>query len=272
MKKQLLLFIISIISFSAQAQIDDTDMDEMVIERVSKRNIIDIVNDIKNQTFKNYSGDNAKYIITQESFLDKKDTLIHINSFYEISMDLKSKKINKVKTSNPKNKEFYKQSFFSRYSNNDSPLYWLTEVILRKNINIPELDFFNNINDYQFIRTTEKGITTINFFTDDYYEGFFKYDQKFNLVEIEFYLTKPYPIDHSQTNNGKQLFVKNWILNAEVVRIKFKKDSKGKIYIDRLTAYEEMKNYNFEKYDSKGEVVIQDNNLNFNSSLIIKRQ
>jgi len=272
MKKYLLLLTFFIISFNSKAQVDDTDLEEMVIERVSKRSIIEIIEDIKAQTYKNYSGDNGKYIITQQAYLDQKDTLIEINSFFDISMDLKSKKINKVKTNNPKNKEFYKESFFSRYSNNDSPLYWLTEVILRKNINIPELDFFNNINDYQYIRSTSKGITTVNFFTDDYYEGFFKYDQKFNLVEIEFYLTKPYPIDHSQINNGKQLFVKNWILNAEVVRIKFKQDSRGKIYIDRLTAYEEMKNYNFEKYDSKGDVVLTDKNLNFNSSLIIKRQ
>ena len=272
MKKYILLIVIFLISINSFAQIEDTDMQEMVIERVSRKKIIDILEEIKKQTYRNYSGDNGKYTITQEAYLNKKDTLIYINSHFDISMDLKSKKINKVKTANPKNKEFYKEAFFSRYSNNDSPLYWLTEVILRKNINIPELDFLNNINDYQYIRTTEKGITTITFFTDDYYEGFFKYDQKFNLVEIEFYLTKPYPIDHSQINNGKQLFVKNWILNAEVVRIKFKQDKKGQIYIDKLTAYEEMRDYNFEKYDSKGTVIIKDNNLNFNSSLIIKKQ
>lgn len=272
MKKYILLITVFFLGLNSYSQIDDTDMEEMVIERISKKNIVDIIEDIKKQTYKNYSGDNAKYTITQEAYLDKTDTLIHINSFYDISMDLKSKKINKVKTTNPKNKEYHKEAFFSRYTNNDSPLYWLTEVILRKNINIPELDFLNNINDYQYIRTTEKGITTITFFTEDYYEGFFKYDQKYNLLEIEFYLTKPYPIDHSQVNNGKQLFVKNWILNAEVVRIKFKKDKNGKIYIDRLTAYEEMRDYNFEKYDSKGKIIIKDNNLNFNSSLIIKRQ
>lgn len=272
MKKYILLIPCFLFGISAFSQIEDTDMEEMVIERVSKKNIIEIIEDIKKQTYKNYSADNGKYTITQQAFLNQNDTLININSFFDISMDLKSKKINKVKTSNPKNKEYYQEAFFSRYSNNDSPLYWLTEVILRKNINIPELDFLNNINDYQYIRSTEKGITTITFFTEDYYEGFFKYDQKYNLVEIEFYLTKPYPIDHSQVNNGKQLFVKNWILNAEVVRIKFKQDKKGQIFIDRLTAYEEMRNYNFEKYDSKGIVIIKDNNLNFNSSLIIKRQ
>lgn len=272
MKKYIILISVLLLGISSHAQIEDTEMDEMVIERVSKKNIADIIAEIKNQTYKNYSADNSKYIITQQAFLNQKDTLININSFYDISMDLKSKKVNKLKTNNPKNKEYYKETFFSRYSNNDSPLYWLTEVILRKNINIPELDFFNNLKDYQYIRSTSKGITTVNFFTDDYYEGFFKYDQKYNLIEIEFYLTKAYPIDHSQVNNGKQVFVKNWILNAEVVRIKFKFDARGKIIIDKLTAYEEMKNYNFEKYDSKGQIIIKDNNLNFNSSLIIKKQ
>lgn len=272
MKKYILLIFVSLFWSNLFAQIEDTDLQEMVIERVSRKNIIDIIEEIKKQTYKNYSDENAKYTITQQSFLNQKDTLIYVNSLYDISMDLKSKRINKVKASNAKNKEYYKESFFSRYTNNDSPMYWLTEVILRKNINIPELDFLNNIVDYQYIRSTEKGITTITFFTDDYYEGFFKYDQKFNLTELEFYLTKPYPIDHSQTNNGKQLFVKNWILNAEVVRIKFKQDRKGKIYIEKLTAYEEMRDYNFEKFDSKGSIIIKDDNLNFNSSLIIKRQ
>nr|WP_297307546.1 hypothetical protein [uncultured Flavobacterium sp.] len=272
MKKYLILILISLFWNNLFAQIEDTDLQEMVIERVSRRNIIDIIEDIKKQTYRNYSEESSKYTITQQSFLNQKDTLLYVNSLYDLSMDLKSKKINKVKVTNPKNKDFLKEAFFSRYTNNDSPMYWLTEVIIRKNINIPELDFLNNINDYQYIRTTDKGITTITFFTDDYYEGFFKYDQKYNLVEIEFYLTKPYPIDHSQTNNGKQLFVKNWILNAEVVRIKFKQDKRGKIYIDRLTAYEEMRDYNFEKFDSKGNLIIQDDNLNFNSSLIIKKQ
>ena len=162
--------------------------------------------------------------------------------------------------------------FFNRYSGNDSPMYWLTEVVIRKYVNVPELDFFNNFKDYTFERKrTNDGQYVIEFYSEQFYEGYFQYDKNFNLKKMEFVLLKPYVIDHSQSRNGKFMFEKNWIYKQEKVSITFNTNNEGKNYVSELKASEEIQDYNFTRFDSNGGVVIKDIDLDFKSNLIFKK-
>ncbi|WCM42768.1 hypothetical protein MG290_03550 [Flavobacterium sp. CBA20B-1] len=259
-------------TWNAQAQIEDTDLEEMVIDKLSRAGIIDIIKKVRNQMYNNYSYDNYQYFVSHQAAMNDSTELLKSALMYDVSINLKNKKINKSVLNHPKNVVSMDTVFFDRYSGNDSPMYWLTEVVIRKYVNIPELDFFNNFKDYSFSRSrTKSGDYIIEFYSEQFYEGFFQYDTNFNLKRLEFTLIKPYVIDHSQSKNGKFMFEKNWIYTKEKVAITVKTNAEGKNYVDELKATEEIKDYNFTRFDSQGGVVIKDIDLDFKSDLIFKK-
>lgn len=268
----ILLGIFILGSWNVQAQIDDTQMDELVIDKLSRANIIEIIKKVRNQMYNNYAPDNYAYLVSHKASLNQKSALLDSEMKYDVSINLKNKKINKSLIKDSKNRVAMDTVFFERYTGNDSPLYWLTEIVIRKYVNVPELDFFNNFKDYMFERSrTKDGLYRIDFYSELFYEGYFQYDKNFNLKKMEFELVRPYPIDHSQSKNGKFMFEKNWIYKKEKVSITFKTNEEGKNYVDELLAYEEIQDYNFTRFNSVGEVLIRDSHLNFDSNLIFKR-
>ncbi len=64
---------------------------------------------------------------------------------------------------------------------------------------------------------------------------------------------------------------KNWIYKKENVSITFDTSKDGKNFVDELKASEEIQDYNFTRFDSKGGVVIKDIDLDFKSNLIFKK-
>lgn len=259
-------------SYTAQAQIEDTDLEELVIDKLSRSNIIDIIKKVRNQMYNNYDDSNYNYLVSHKAMINDTAQLLNSETVFDVNINLKSKKINKSVLNHQKNKVSMDTIFFNRYTGNDSPMYWLTEVVIRKYVNIPELDFFNNFKDYSFSRSkTKSGDYIIEFYSEQFYEGFFQYDKNFNLKRLEFVLLKPYVIDHSQSRNGKFMFEKNWIYTKEKVAISVKTNSEGKNYVDELKATEEIEDYNFTRFDSNGGVVIKDIDLDFKSDLIFKK-
>ena len=254
------------------AQIEDTDLDELVIDKLSRPNIIEIIKKVRNQMYNNYASNNYDYLVTHKAGLNKKKLLLDTETVFDVNINLKTKKINKSVVKSSQNKMVIDTTFFNRYSGNDSPMYWLTEIVIRKYVNVPELDFFNNFKDYGFERKrTKDGNYRIDFYSDLFYDGYFQYDKNFNLKKMEFELLKPYPIDHSQSKNGKFMFEKNWVYKKEKVVITFNVNNEGKNYIEELKAYEEIEDYNFVRYNSIGEILIKDENLNFDSTLNFKK-
>ncbi|WKW45616.1 hypothetical protein P3875_07435 [Myroides sp. JBRI-B21084] len=268
----ILLAFLFLNNWNAQAQIEDTDLDELVIDKLSRASIIDIIKKVRTQMYTNYSLENYNYFVQHHATMGDTLQLLQSDLMCEVSINLKNKKINKSVLKHPKNKVEMDTVFFNRYTGNDSPMYWLTEVVIRKYVNIPELDFFNNFKDYSFERKkTKDGDYVIEFYSEYFYEGFFQYDKNFNLKKLQFVLLKPYPIDHSQTKNGKFMFEKNWIYSKEKVEITVKTTAEGKNYVDELKASEEIQDYNFTRFDSRGGVVIKDIELDFKSDLIFKK-
>lgn len=274
MKKHLLIIIglFLMTSWNAQAQIEDTDLDELVIDKLSRTSIIEIIKKVRNQMYNNYASTNYRYLVSHDAQMNNKEELLDSETVFDVSINLKNKKINKSVVKDPRNKVRMDTLFFNRYSGNDSPMYWLTEVVIRKYVNVPELDFFNNFKDYTFTRKkAPNGDYIIEFFSDLFYEGYFQYDKNFNLKKIEFELLKPYIIDHSQSRNGKFMFEKNWIYTKEKVFITFNVNSEGKNFVEVLKASEEIKDYNFTRFNSNGEVLIKDTDLNFKSNLVFTK-
>ena len=259
-------------SWNTQAQIEDTDLEELVIDKLSRANIIEIIKKVRNQMYNNYASDNYNYLVSHQATLNDTAQLLKSQTVFDVSINLKSKKINKSEVKNPKNNVVMDTVFFNRYSGNDSPMYWLTEVVIRKYVNVPELDFFNNFKDYTFTRKKAKnGDYVIEFYSEFFYEGYFQYDKNYNLKKMEFQLLRPYPIDHSQSRNGKFMFEKNWIYKTEKVVITFGVNSEGKNYVDELRASEAIEDYNFTRFNSIGEILIKDIDLDFKSNLVFKK-
>lgn len=274
MKKYLyILFVfLFLTSWNARAQIDDTDLEEIVIDKLSRTSIIDIIKKVRNQMYNNYDNNNYNYLVNHKASINDTAQLLQSQTVFDVSINLKSKKINKSIVKDSRNTVAMDTVFFNRYSGNDSPMYWLTEVVIRKYVNVPELDFFNNFKDYSFERKrTADGQYIIEFYSEQFYEGYFQYDKNFNLKKMEFVLLKPYIIDHSQSKNGKFMFEKNWIYKKENVSITFDTSKDGKNFVDELKASEEIQDYNFIRFDSKGGVVIKDIDLDFKSNLIFKK-
>jgi len=273
MKKYLYIILACLFFGTAnvQAQIDDTNMDELVIDKLSRANIIEIIKKVRNQMYNNYASNNYKYFVSHQATINDTAQLLKTDLMYDVSINLKNKKINKSLVKDSKNKVAMDSVFFNRYSGNDSPMYWLTEIVIRKYVNVPELDFFNNFKDYMFERKLKNGLYTIEFYSEHFYEGYFQYDKNFNLKKMEFELLKPYPIDHSQSRNGKFMFEKNWIYKREKVSITFNTNNEGKNVVDELKAYEEIEDYNFTRFNFLGEVLIKDIDLDFKSNLIFKK-
>lgn len=259
-------------SWNAQAQIDDTDLEELVIDKLSRTSIIDIIKKVRNQMYNNYADNNYNYLVSHLAVMNDTAQLLKSEVLYDVSINLKNKKINKSIIKDPRNKTLMDTLFFNRYTGNDSPMYWLTEIVIRKYVNVPELDFFNNFKDYSFERKkTKDGQYIIEFYSEQFYEGYFQYDKNFNLKKMEFVLLRPYVIDHSQSRNGKFMFEKNWIYKKEEVSIIFGNNSDGKNFVDELKASEEIQDYNFTRFNSVGGVLIKDINLDFKSNLIFKK-
>ncbi len=211
MKKYLyILFVfLFLTSWNARAQIDDTDLEEIVIDKLSRTSIIDIIKKVRNQMYNNYDNNNYNYLVNHKASINDTAQLLQSQTVFDVSINLKSKKINKSIVKDSRNTVAMDTVFFNRYSGNDSPMYWLTEVVIRKYVNVPELDFFNNFKDYSFERKrTADGQYIIEFYSEQFYEGYFQYDKNFNLKKMEFVLLKPYIIDHSQSKNGKFMFEK----------------------------------------------------------------
>lgn len=271
MKKQLILlvFLFTLIpTIPAFAQIDDEELEEIYIDKMSRAQIEQVIIKVRNQTFKNYVEGTEVYNISHHAVLGDTLELISSKEDFDISIFFKTKKLNKTVKPHAKNLYKINEEFFGRYSFNDSPMYWLTEFVIRKYVNVPDLDFLHNFPEYDFHRTVKDGITRIDFFSDNIYEGYFTFDKYYNLHKVVFELIKPYPIDHSQTRNGKKMFDKNWLYTKEKVSISFGLNAQKNLYIKEMTAEEVIENYNFSRYNSKRELLIEDKNLKFNSELI----
>lgn len=260
-------FLLAICSFSSYAQIETEELDMLVIDKMSRSQIIEVIKKVRNQAYNNYVNDYELYNIKHWSVLNDSNVIIDTDERFKVAIDFKRKKIKKSVVKYNANYNRTDSLFFNRYSFNDSPHYWLTEFIIRKFINVPHFDFFNYFDDYTFNRQVLGTDTRISFYSENGYEGFFIFNEKYQLKEINFSLVSPYPVDHSQSRNGKRMFDKNWLYTVENVEIKLQVNSRKELIIKSLDVEEQMVDYNFIRYNQKREVLFEDRQLRFHSKL-----
>lgn len=273
MKKIFTIALMILSSVSIYAQEDDAEeLELIIIDKMTRSQIEQVITKVRKQTYNNYIDTDQVYNISHYAVLGDTLQLLKTNEDFDVSIFFKNKKINKTVRSNVKNEYEINEEFFDRYTFNDSPMYWLTEFVIRKYVNVPDLDFLHNFPEYDFNRTVNNGITRIDFYSEDIYAGYFTFDQHFNLQKIEFELIKPYPIDHSQTKNGKKMFDKRWVYTYEKVEISFGLNADKKLYIKEMIADEKIEKYNFQRFNSKRELLIEDKDLDFTSRLIFTKK
>lgn len=275
--KRIFLILLILLSFNGNlyAQIEDS-LDELVIERMSKKSINEIILEIRKKLYNNYADGHYHYLVENQAMIqidDCTDSLFNIRLLYNVNLDLRNKKINKSVVDDKDNKEELNPNYFSLYpGHNDSPLYWLSEFVLRKYVNIAELDFFMNVPDYHYDRSRDGKNTRVDFSAIGMYYGYFTFDNNYNLVEIEFELDQPYPVNHAQSKNGRFMFKKSWVYQSELLRIKMGLNNKKEMYIQSLEAKEKIVDYNFLRHNNQGEVMVDDQDLNFLTTLKFTKQ
>lgn len=275
--KRIFLILLILLSFNGNlyAQIEDS-LDELVIERMSNKNINEIILEIRKKLYNNYADGHYHYLVENQAMIqidDCTDSLFNIRLLYNVNLDLRNKKINKSVVDDKDNNEELNPNYFSLYpGHNDSPLYWLSEFVLRKYVNIAELDFFINVPDYHYDRSRDGKNTRVDFSAIGMYYGYFTFDNNYNLVEIEFELDQPYPVNHAQSKNGKFMFKKSWVYQSELLRIKMGLNNKKEMYIQSLEAKEKIVDYNFLRHNNQGEVMVDDQDLNFLTTLKFTKQ
>lgn len=275
--KRIFLILLILLSFNGNlyAQIEDS-LDELVIERMSKKSINEIILEIRKKLYNNYADGHYHYLVENQAMIqidDCTDSLFNIRLLYNVNLDLRNKKINKSVVDDKDNNEELNPNYFSLYpGHNDSPLYWLSEFVLRKYVNIAELDFFINVPDYHYDRSRDGKNTRVDFSAIGIYYGYFTFDNNYNLVEIEFELDQPYPVNHAQSKNGKFMFKKSWVYQSELLRIKMGLNNKKEMYIQSLEAKEKIVDYNFLRHNNQGEVMVDDQDLNFLTTLKFTKQ
>lgn len=275
--KRIFFILLILLSFNGNlyAQIEDS-LDELVIERMSNKNINEIILEIRKKLYNNYADGHYHYLVENQAMIqidDCTDSLFDIRLLYNVNLDLRSKKINKSVVDDKDNKEELNPNYFSLYpGHNDSPLYWLSEFVLRKYVNIAELDFFMNVPDYHYDRSRDGKNTRVDFSAIGMYYGYFTFDNNYNLVEIEFELDQPYPVNHAQSKNGRFMFKKSWVYQSELLRIKMGLNNKKEMYIQSLEAKEKIVDYNFLRHNNQGEVMVDDQDFNFLTTLKFTKQ
>lgn len=275
--KRIFFILLILLSFNGNlyAQIEDS-LDELVIERMSKKSINEIILEIRKKLYNNYADGHYHYLVENQAMIqidDCTDSLFNIRLLYNVNLDLRNKKINKSVVDDKDNNEELNPNYFSLYpGHNDSPLYWLSEFVLRKYVNIAELDFFINVPDYHYDRSRDGKNTRVDFSAIGMYYGYFTFDNNYNLVEIEFELDQPYPVNHAQSKNGKFMFKKSWVYQSELLRIKMGLNNKKEMYIQSLEAKEKIVDYNFLRHNNQGEVMVDDQDLNFLTTLKFTKQ
>lgn len=267
--KNYILYYFLLLSFSLYCQDSIRNLKEVIILGTSENSVKEIIKNIKKSCKKNFEFGEKLYHVDQFSILNNNDTIL--NTSKEVNFFIKSLDNNYTKKNivNENNLDFKKVDFFNKYKNDkDSPTFWLSEVLYRKNFNVLRFDFFNNLSDYTFEINYNEDRINIHFKSVEMYEGYFVCDSRnFNLIMISFKNSIPYPFYVSENDNGKKISLKKWNYKIESTYIEFENNNTNQFFIKNLTSTEEINNYTFEKYNKKGDTIYSEGPYNFISTL-----
>ncbi|WP_428223468.1 hypothetical protein [Flavobacterium sp.] len=145
---------------------------------------------------------------------------------------------------------------FNTFKYRDSPLHWIAEFPLRKNLNVSKLDFLNNLKEYRYELVDENSMENgLVFVSDSLYSGKMVYNkQSKELVSIIYENVTPYRFYNIVAVNARKYDVEqsNWKYLKEKVILKF--SNKNPNVIETLSIEETIDNFNSKQFNKKGEV------------------
>jgi 6-pyruvoyl-tetrahydropterin synthase len=273
MKNLQFILLLVLLNFNQFIFSQDTiiQLQEVQVKHNNTKDLKKIIRKIKKNLQNNYLNEQKVYTVSQKSLLNDKDTLISINASY--SFNIKSLENNFAKTliDSIKNHKYINRNFFDKYDNySDSPFRWISEVLLNKNLNVAGFEFFNYISEYTYEIKLYENTLEITFTTEDGFNGYLFCDKKnYNLIKIAFKNTQPYPFTASSIDNQSRKTLKSWTYLIVDTSIDFSENEDKQIFIRSITSKEVMSDYQFEKFDKKGNVIEFDGLYNFFSTLKI---
>ena len=262
MNRKNLVIIILIISNLGIAQ-KTTQLDEVVIN--NKIDFNKLIKKIKKQLVKNCDTISYKYNYTQKSNKNN-DSILSLNEIDLIG--IKSYSNNFKKKIIRKNKSNWIDSnnlIFKNYNTEESPVNWISNFPIRKNLNTINLKFFKNYKDYTYEYSVTDSIVNVKFNSDKGYKGSFSYKKdSYNLTSIEYENNVPYNFSNISSHNLKSIndYESNWNYETEKVNIHFT-ENKNKIKLQSILIEERINDMEFKRFDKKGKILFEEKNNYF---------
>lgn len=269
MKKIILLIFITILGhFNSYAQ-EPIVLNEVVV--TNGINIKFLLKKIKNGLIKNCDTVNYKFNLFQHSNINN-DTLLFVNEKIELKIkSFDNSIITKYSDSLQKKIVDIDKKVFNKYIEHSSPLGWISNYPIRKNLNTINLDFIKNFKNYSYkLNKVNENENVLLFYSDSLYNGKIVYNSKTkNPISIEYSNTIPYLFTHTSSQNLRTInnFESSWNYITEKVFIKFHNEN-GKIYLTNLKIDEEIKDFEYKKFNKKGKLIYTEKN-NFSTTIIL---
>ena len=212
MKKLAILFYFTfLLPYSLYSQ-EPIILNEVTISK--SINIKSILKKIKKELIKNCDTVNYKFHMLQYSKINN-DTLLFVNeniglkiksfdnSFTKEYSDTLQKKILDID-----------KKLFNKYIEHSSPLGWISNYPIRKNLNTINLDFFKNYKNYRYeLNKVNENENILLFYSDTLYNGKILYNSKTKKpISIEYSSSKPYLFTHTSSQNLRTVnnFESSW--------------------------------------------------------------
>lgn len=271
MKKIAILFYFTFLSTCNIYSQEPIILNEVTISK--SINIKSILKKIKKELLKNCDTVNCEFRLFQYSKMNN-DTLLFVNE--NIGLKIKSfdnSFIKKYSVSLQKKILDIDEKLFNKYIKHSSPLGWISNYPIRKNLNTVNLDFFKNHKNYRYeLNKVNENENILLFYSDTLYNGKILYNSKTNKpISIDYFSSKPYLFTHTSSQNLRTVndFESSWYYLKERVHIKF--DTKlDKIYLTSLKIEEEIKDFEYKNFNKKGDLIYTEKN-NFSTSIILDK-
>jgi hypothetical protein len=280
MKKGFLLFILLFVFQYFYGQETNTTKDtiglkEVLIPKGSNKKIIrKYVKQIRKNLRENYNLDAVNYLTDHFSVKDNRDTLINRKTINNLDIKaLSQSNIHNMLLDDPKNPFHTDTSPYARLepsvSNNN---HWLALSIFHNSMHVIDYDFFENISNYVYTISKQENITTVTFEGSN--SGYFSFNStNFNLIRVMFNNSKPFVWSAwgTEGNPQKLEFYAQWKYNNVLIKLDFTTTDKGRLLLKKLDAMEEITQFDFKRYQSESQRVIDsDRNIKFYTTLSMR--
>lgn len=262
------LLIVTILASSSFMHSQDTiKIDEVVISKEIK--IKKLLNKIKSNLIKNCDTTNYNFHFSQKSYINN-NTLMVVDENIKLKINSFTNKFHRQYFDSLRNKLLkIDENRFQNYIKDSSPLRWVSDYPIKKNLNIVNLDFFKNYknHDYSLDKINDEK-SEIRFTSDSLYQGKIIFNSKTLLpITIEYFSLFPYEFSHTSVKNlsSTNQFESKWIYSQEKALINFD-ILNGKIAVKNIMIEEELENFEYNILNKNGESIFRDKN-NFSTKI-----